>query len=438
MVNATLERIRSLNGDLNAYVTVAEEQALAAAYRAEQKLAEGGENLPLLGVPVALKDIFYTEGVRTTMGTEFFKNFAPDYDATAVERLKKAGAVIVGKLNTHQFAYGPTGDRSYFGPARNPHDRTRITGGSSSGSGAAVAAHMAFAALGSDTGGSVRIPASCCGVVGIKPTFGRVSKHGVFPLAYTLDHVGPMTRTVRDNATLLTVLSGYDPRDPYSLRTPDEDFTRRLGESIQGSVVGVPETFFFEDVQVEVAEKIQEAVEVLSSLGAIVRRVGLGDVGRSLSAQRLVMATEAFTVHRERLSTAGERFEKEVRERLLTGEGVRAHDYVEAQQVGHESRRAFAAAFEEVDVLVCPTLPILPTEIDQREVDVGGRIEPVRSALTRLTGPTNLNGLPSLTVPCGVSESGLPIGLQLIGKPLDEANIYRFGHAFERATTSAP
>lgn len=432
-----LERIDSVDGKLNAFITVLSEESLAAASRSEKEILANEPKGPLHGVPVGLKDIIYTRGIKTTMGSEIFNDYVPDYDATVVEKLKGAGAIIVGKLNTHQFAYGPTGDRSYFGPARNPYDSTKITGGSSAGSGAAVAAALCYAALGTDTGGSVRIPASCCGIVGMKPTFGRVSKYGVFPLSWTLDHVGPMTRTVEDNALLLGVLAGHDARDPYSAREDTEDFTRKLDQGIEGSIVGIPSPFYFENVEEEVNAKVRQAIETLHDLGAEVREVKIPHIREAVSAQRLTLASEAFTVHRERLRTQSERFEAEVRERLLTGETTRAYEYVEAQQIKHLAVREFNQALEEVDVLVSPTTPLLPTDIDQRKVDFNGYKEHIRSAITRLAGPTNLNGFPALSVPCGFSRSGLPIGLQLTGKPLDEANLYRFGLAVEQASSVA-
>jgi aspartyl-tRNA(Asn)/glutamyl-tRNA(Gln) amidotransferase subunit A len=430
-----LERVDSTNKKLNAYITVLPEEALAAASRAEKEIVAGTVRSPLHGVPVGLKDIIYTRGVKTTMGSEIFRNYVPDHDAAVVEKLKQAGAIIIGKLNTHQFAYGPTGDRSYFGPVKNPYDATKITGGSSSGSGAAVAASLCYAALGTDTAGSVRIPASCCGIVGMKPTLGRVSKYGVFPLSWTLDHVGPMTRTVEDNALLLSVLSGYDTRDPYSAQEDTEDFTRELGRGIRGSVVGVPSSFYFENVEGEVDARIRQAIETLRDLGAEIREIEIPHAREILLAQRAILASEAFAVHEERLRNQSERFEEEVKDRLFTGEPIRAYEYVKAQQTKQLAREEFNRALEQADTIVAPTAPILPTDIDQREVNIDGYKEHVRSALTRLTGPTNLNGFPNLSIPCGFSSSGLPIGLQMTGRPFDEAGLYRLAHAFEQAST---
>lgn len=432
-----LERIRSVDPSLNAYITVAAEEALTAASRLEKEVSAGSLRGPLHGVPVGLKDIVYTQGMRTTMGAESFRDYVPDYDATVVEKLEAAGAIIVGKLNTHQFAYGPTGDRSYFGPVSNPHDISKISGGSSSGSGAAVASGLCYAAVGTDTGGSVRIPASCCGIVGMKPTFGRVSKYGIYPLSWTLDHPGPMTRTVEDNALLLGMLSGYDKRDPYSARRDTEDFTRLLGQSLEGKVIGVPSSFYFDYVESEVASKVRDAIETLCGLGAEVREISLPRVEEMLTAQRTILAGEAFTVHYDLLREKPDEYDEEVRQRLLVGEEIQTREYINAQQLKHAAVREFEQALEEVDVLASPTLPVLPTDIDQREIDTHGLEEHVRSALTRLTGPTNLNGLPSLSVPCDFSGSGLPIGLQLMGRAFDEAGLYQFGHSLETAAHRA-
>lgn len=434
VTHCLLERIQSVDPVLNAYITVASEDALATASRMEKEIAAGNVWGVLHGVPVGLKDIIYTQGIRTTMGSEIFRDHIPDYDATVVRKLKEGGAILVGKLNTHQFAYGPTGDRSYFGPVRNPHDTTKISGGSSSGSGAAVASGLCYAALGTDTGGSVRIPASCCGIVGMKPTFGRVSKHGIYPLSWTLDHPGPMTKTVEDNALLLGVLSGYDKKDPYSAQRGTENFTRKFDRSLRDSVIGVPSNFYFDNVEHEVQSKVRAVIEMLRSLGADIREIELPRMGEFLSAQRVILASEALTVHHEHLCDMPDQYEKEVRDRLLAGEATQTREYIEAQQLKHAAVRESDRALEQVDVLATPTIPVLPTDIDQRHINIHGFEEHVRSALTRLTGPTNLDGFPSLSVPCGFSESGLPIGLQLVGKAFDEATLYQLGHALGKAT----
>lgn len=432
VVEHLLERIGSLNERFNGYVTVLPERALAAAERREKEVLAGRVRGPLHGVPIGLKDIIFTKDVRTTMGSMYFKDHVPDYSATVWERLEESGAILLGKLNTHEFAYGPTGDRSYFGSMRNPYDATKIAGGSSGGSGAAVASGLCYAALGSDTGGSVRIPSSCCGIVGMKPTFGRVSKYGVFPLAWTLDHVGPMTRTIEDNATLLNVLAGFDGRDPYSVQSTQEDFTRDLGRTIRGSVVGIPRSFYFDNIEGEVEQRVREAIEVLESLGADVRLIDVPYLDDILQAYRLTLASEAYAVHKERLEEAPDYYSDEVRERLVAGEVFKAHEYARARQLRKTALKDFNRVFEETEILLAPTIPIVPPEIRQRKIELQGRQELVLPTLTRLMGPMNFLGLPSLSIPCSLSVSGLPVGLQMIGRQFGESNLYRFGHAFEK------
>jgi aspartyl-tRNA(Asn)/glutamyl-tRNA(Gln) amidotransferase subunit A len=431
VVKTLLARIES--DETNAFITVTAERALEEASLAEREITAGRHNGPLHGVPIALKDLIFTRDVRTTMASDFFAEHVPDRSATVSRRLEDAGSVLIGKTNTHEFAYGPTGDRSFFGPTRNPHDTGKITGGSSGGSGAAVAAGLCYGALGSDTGGSIRIPAALCGVVGMKPTFGRVSKTGVFPLAWSLDHVGPITRTVEDNALMLNALAGHDPEDLYSADLASEDFARDLERGTQGAAIGVPSSFYFEHLDGEVEERVNEAVEIFASLGTEIREVEVPHLWDTLHAQRLVLAAEAYAVHEERLETNPDRFDDHGLERLLNGENLKAYRYANAQQRKLRSRREFANVLREVDVLLTPTVPIPAPEIGQRETTIDGYEEAVYSALTRLTGPTNLNGLPSLSIPCGTTTSGLPVGLQLIGRPFDEATLYRFGRAHELA-----
>ncbi len=435
VVRVLLGRIEG--DETNAFISVTAEPALEQASEAEQEILAGRRKGPLHGVPLAIKDLVYTRDVHTTMGSAFFARHVPDRSAAVARRLEDAGSILIGKTNTHEFAYGPTGDRSFFGPTRNPHDLRRITGGSSGGSGAAVAAGLCYGALGSDTGGSIRIPAALCGVVGMKPTFGRVGKSGVFPLAWSLDHVGPITRTVEDNALMLNTTAGHDPEDLYSVDPAAEDFTRDLERGVRGMAIGLPSSFYFEHVDEEVGERVREAVEVFRSLGAEVREVEVPGLWETLRAQRLVLAAEAYAVHEERLRTDPDSFDDQGLERLLDGKNLKAFRYANAQQRKLRSRREFEDALGAVDVLLTPTVPIPATEIGQRETTIGGYEESVYSALTRFTGPTNLNGFPSLSVPCGTTASDLPVGLQLIGRPFDEATLYRFGHAYEGAVDPA-
>jgi len=431
VVRALLERFEV--DETNSFITVTAERALERASRAEREILAGRYKGPLHGVPVALKDIIYTRGVRTTMGSALYAGHVPDHSATVARKLEEAGSILIGKTNTHEFAYGPTGDRSYFGPTKNPHDARRITGGSSGGSGAAVAANLCYGALGSDTGGSIRIPAALCGTVGMKPTFGRVSKSGVFPLSWSLDHVGPITRTVEDNALMLNVLAGHDPKDHCSVDLSPEDFTRDLQRGLRGAGIGIPTTFYSEHVEEEVQARVKEAAEVFVSLGAEVREVEIPNLVDTLHAQRLILAAEAYAVHEKRLENDPESFGEEVSERLVEGERPRAYRYANARRRGMFATEEFDCALHGVDTLLTPTLPITATEIGQREVSIGDYEETVRSALTRFTGPTDLTGHPSLSVPCGTTASGLPVGLQLIARRFDEAALYRFGYAYEEA-----
>jgi aspartyl-tRNA(Asn)/glutamyl-tRNA(Gln) amidotransferase subunit A len=432
VVRALLGRIEA-DGS-NSFITVTAERALEDAQRAEAEILAGRYRGPLHGVPVGLKDLVYTRGVRTTMGSGLFADYVPNHDATVARRLGEAGAVLIGKTNTHEFAYGPTGEQSFFGPTRNPHDLGRITGGSSGGSGAAVATGLVYGALGSDTGGSIRIPSALCGIVGMKPTFGRVSKHGVFPLSWSLDHVGPMTRTVEDNALMLNALAGHDPEDPHSVDLPEEDFARALGRGLEGARIGLPTSFYFEHVEGEVEALVREAVEVFASLGVEVHPVEIPNLWETLKAQRLILASEAYAVHEERLRSEPEGYGEEARERLLDGERPKAYRYANARLRGLHARREFDGVLRSVDAILTPTLPIAATEIGRRDLEIGGHEETVRSALTRLTGPTDLTGHPSLSVPCGATSSGLPVGAQLVGRHFDEATLYRLGHAYEKAT----
>ena len=438
VVEALLRRIEAVDGELNAFVTVLPERAIEEARRAESEIMAGKYRGPLHGVPLALKDIIYTEYARTTMGSAFFEDYVPGYSATVVSKLEEAGAIVIGKTNTHEFAYGATGDRSLFGPTSNPHDPTRVSGGSSSGSGAAVAAGLCYGALGSDTAGSVRIPSALCGITGMKPTFGRVSRKGVFPLSWSLDHVGPLTRTVEDNAILLQAIVGLDSQDPYSADRPAEDFTREVRRDIRGGTIGVPVNFYFEHLESDVEERVREAIQVFRSLGAQVMEVELPCMEVALKAQRLIFTAESYAVHRNRLESAPEKFDEEVREYLVAGERLKAHRYVIAKQNKLHALEEFKRVLDGVDVLLTPTVPIAAPEIGQREIEIGDHREHVDAVLTRLTGPTNLTGLPSLSVPSTPVDSGLPTGLQLIGRQFDEATVYRYGQAYEKALFGYP
>ena len=431
LVRETLEIIRVKNPELNAYITVCEEEAVREAELLTREWESGTLRGPLHGIPIAVKDLVYTEGIRTTMGSVIHQDFVPPDDATVIEKLKDAGAVIIGKTNTHEFAYGPTGDVSHFGPVRNPYDPSRISGGSSSGSAAAVASGMAFAGIGTDTGGSVRIPASACNLVGMKPTFGRISKNNIFPLAYTLDHPGPITAGVEENAILLNILAGPDPADRYSLLESPPDFTAELRDGVEGTVIGLP-AHYFRLLDPEVRSAAEQAVRRFESLGAKVIDVDIPVMPEINDAQIVTIQCEAAAIHRETMENRPGDYAPEVLARLEASVRRAGWEYVRAQQERPRLIEAYNEVFSNVDVLLTPTLPILPTPIGERKTVVDGKEIDVIPALLSLTSPTNFTGNPSLNVPAGFSREGLPIGIQLIGNHGDEAKLYRFGYAFEQ------
>jgi aspartyl-tRNA(Asn)/glutamyl-tRNA(Gln) amidotransferase subunit A len=432
LTRAALERIERLNPVLNAVTTVTRELALAAAQRADRELRAGIDRGPLQGIPVGIKDVVDVRGVRVTMGSAGWQDYLAAQDATVVRRLRRRGAVVLGMLHTQELAYGATGLDSFTGPARNPHDLDRIPGGSSSGPAAAVAAGICFGSIGTDTGGSVRIPAALCGVVGLKPTAGRTSRAGVLPLSWSLDHVGVITRSVADNAAMLGVISGADRHDPYSVRRRPEDFTRTIGAGVRGLRIGVPSEYF-ETLDSDVASAVEKAVDAWQAMGATIADVRIRDLRRIVDAQRTVVAVEAYATHGSRLRDRPELLQDSVRQRLQDAGQRSAAEYALAREFRREAKMAFDESLADVDVLVTPTVPMPAPRVGEREV-VLGRPEPVQSALTRLTGPTNFSGHPSLSVPFGRSRTGLPVGVQLIGRYWDEATLYRVGEALEAAT----
>jgi aspartyl-tRNA(Asn)/glutamyl-tRNA(Gln) amidotransferase subunit A len=419
-----LARIERLDPVLNAFITVTADEARAAARAAQDGTGPDG---PLRGVPLALKDLFDTAGVRTTGGSKILADRGPDRDATVTARLRAAGAVFLGKLNMHEFAYGVSNDNPHFGPCRNPWDLERIPGGSSGGSGAAVAAGMCLGSLGSDTGGSIRIPSSLCGITGLKPTYGRVSRTGVLPLSWSMDHVGPMAGSVRDCALLLGAIAGYDPGDPASADVPAPDYVAGLDGGVRGLRVGLPRRHFFDHLDDEVRAAVERAAATLREEGAEVRDVTIEGIERANVAGSTILFSEASAYHDQWLREGPEDYGEDVRERLLVGALYPATAYINAQRVRTLVRAAFLDTLSGVDVLLAPATQMTAPPIAGFTVDT-------RAGLTRLTMPINLVGLPSLALPCGFGGGGLPIGMQLIGRPFDEATILRAGHAYQRVT----
>ena len=426
-----LDRIQRQDGDRQAYITVLQAQALAGANAAEQEIARGGYRGPLHGIPISLKDLVMTRGIRTTCGSRILREWVPDADATVATRLMAAGAILLGKLNMHEFAYGPTGVNPHYGTPKNPWDHARMPGGSSSGSGVAVAAGLTAGALGTDTGGSVRIPASLCGIVGLKPTYGRVSRAGVIPLAWSLDHVGPMTRRVADAALLLQVMAGRDPADPSTADVPVPDYRRALEGGIRGLRLGLPKDLFFERVDPEVRAAVLGAAGSLEALGAFVEKVPLPKIPHAGPASFAIIAAEATAYHEPYLKSRAAEYGADVRARLTSGQFVLATQYLKAQRARQVIRADVDAALRRVDALLFPTTPIPAQPIEARDVTVDGFTEDVRWWLVRCTRPINVTGHPALSVPCGFTVDGLPIGLQLVGRYLDEATLLRIGHAYE-------
>jgi len=431
LTRQSLAAIARWNPSFNAFLTVMEEAALAKARAMDAERAAGKVRSPLHGVPVAVKDVFCTKGVRTTCGSLLFKDHVPAHDAAVVERLEAAGAVIVGKTGMHELAYGVTSNNPHFGAVRNPWDPQRIPGGSSGGSGAAVASGMVAMAMGSDTGGSIRIPAAYCGTVGIKPTTGRVSRYGVMPLDFTLDHMGPLTQTVRDAAVCLQVLAGYDPRDDSSSREPVPAYMPPEDHSLAGVRIGVPENFYFDRVDPEVATAVQRCITQAQSLGARIVAVRVPDIAALNAVGRVILLAEASAALSPYLADRS-RFGSDVLALFDQGRLLAATDYVNAQRLRRIFQAEFAKVWKQADCLITPCAPVVAPLIGQTEVDVGGGKEDTRLASTRMVRGINVLGLPALAVPCGLSSGRLPMSAQIIGPPFGEALLFRAGAAIEQ------
>jgi aspartyl-tRNA(Asn)/glutamyl-tRNA(Gln) amidotransferase subunit A len=436
VVRAHLDRIDARDGTLRAFITVCADQALEAAAAAEAALVAGDTIGALHGVPLGLKDLFNTQGVRTTGGSRILADAIPTADATVVARLRRAGAIVLGKLNMHEFAYGSEGLNDHYGHCRNPWDAAvaRIAGGSSSGSGAAVAAGLCAGALGSDTGGSIRIPASLCGVTGLKPTYGRASRAGVLPLAWSMDHVGPMARSAADCALLLREMAGYDPTDATTSVLPVPDYTVALDGDVKGLRIGLLRDFFLEGATSEVRTAVEQAARVLEAAGARVDEARLPHMDAVAPASMVIVASEALAYHAPWLGTRADDYQKDVRERLRMGAFVSGPDYVRAQQARTLVRQAVDAALASRDVLLAPATPVPAPAFGETTLTIDGQRVEARSALLRLARPFNFSGHPACAVPCGLIGGGLPIGMQFVGRPFDEATVLRAGDAFQRLT----
>lgn len=423
-----LERISAHDGALKSFICLAPD-ALKQAKAAEKKIADGQWIGPLHGIPVAIKDNYTTQGMPTTVGSAAPGLKFPEVDAEAVRRLRAAGAIVLGKTRTHEFAWG-----NVTPPVRNPWGVTRVPSGSSGGSGAAVAAGLCGAALGSDTGGSIRMPASVCGTVGLKATFGRVSRTGVVPHSWSLDHAGPLTRTVADCAHMMNVLAGYDPTDPACQDQPVPDYTQALGKPVRGLAMGVCRNHFFERNHPDVERAVEQAIADLAAAGAKIIEFRIPNLQYGLAAIYAIELASSTAYHDENLRHDRVRhFTPDVRSLVEMGRLVTAPDYLKAEQLRRVLMADFAAAFEKVDVIVGPTMPITAWTSGEWQVQVGDKQESVLAASWRFTFPYNLTGLPAISVPCGFDANGLPIGLQIAGRPFDELTVLRVAHAYERA-----
>jgi aspartyl-tRNA(Asn)/glutamyl-tRNA(Gln) amidotransferase subunit A len=456
LVESAYEKIQKEDGSINAFLTLSKERALEQADRMDRMAAEGKPLPPLGGVPVAIKDVMCTRGVRTTAGSKILDNFIPAYDATAVARLEAAGAVVLGKLNCDEFAMGSSNENSAYGPVRNPRDTSRVPGGSSGGSAAAVASGMAVATLGSDTGGSIRQPASFCGVTGLMPTYGRVSRYGLIAFASSLDHIGPLTNTVRDAAIVLRTIAGRDPMDSTSADVPVPDYVAELDKPVRGLKIGVAKEYFGEGLDAEVRKAVEAAIEKLATLECEVVPVSLPHTAYAVPTYYVVATAEASanlarydgvrygiryrqarTLSEMYRRTRDEGFGAEVKRRIMLGTYVLSAGYydayyLKAQKVRALLTRDFDEAFQKVDAIVTPTCPTAAFKLGEKVND------PLAMYLADIyTVTADLAGIPGISIPCGETREKLPIGLQILGKHFDEATILRVAHAYEAASATS-
>ena len=436
VTEAVLERIEELDPKLNAYITVDAEGAMKAARKAQRQIAGGKYLGPLHGIPISLKDLYDTKGLRTTAGSKIMADRVPEADATSVANLRAAGAVIVGKTNMHEFAFGSTTQNPHYGGTCNPYNFDHIPGGSSGGSAAAVAADMCIGSTGSDTGGSIRAPASLCGIVGLKPTYGRVSLRGIVPLSWTLDHAGPMTKCVSDAAIMLSAMAGYDPLDPTSANERVPSFTRALKGGVKKLRIGFDPSFSSNSVDGEVLESMKKALKLFEKLGARVVEVSIPSIELTSVIESIIITTEPAAYHEENLRNRAADYGDDVRPLLEAGSAFTAVHYIKAQRIRAILQREFAAAFKKIDIFALPGAAAPAPRIGAETMMVEGMEMDVGMLFLRFACPFNLTGLPAISIPSGLNRDGLPMGLQLVGRAFDEATVLRAAHEFE--TNSEP
>ncbi|GIN96743.1 amidase [Siminovitchia terrae] len=431
LTKAVLDHAETLNDTVNAYVSFRRNKAEKDAEQADKEIASGNYKGMYHGIPMAIKDNIYFKDEVTTMSSKIHGEFVSDYDATVISKMREAGIVFTGKLNMHEYAWGITNNSPHFGPVRNPWNLEKIPGGSSGGSGAGVAADMTVATLGTDTAGSIRIPSSSCGIVGLKPTFGRVSKYGCYPLAWSLDHIGPMTKTVKDAAGLLEVIAGYDPNDPTSANAPTEKYSSKLTGDVKDLVIGINEEYYFKNVDAGVENLVRQAIKTLERQGAKVEKVEIPALQYSEYAELVTSLSEASAIHHRDLQKQPDDFGDDIRLLFELGELFSSVDYLQAQQLRRQLKQDFHKAFEKVDVLMAPTLPVMPPDIGSDFADLNGKQVDLIDNFIRFMGPCNLAGLPAMTLPCGLKDE-MPVGLQIIGPAFHESTVLNTGYAFEQ------
>jgi len=453
LTQSVLDRIKEKDEHLNTYVTVLEDKSIESAKKAEEEITSGNYLGPLHGIPLGLKDIFVTKNITTTCGSKMLENFVPPYDATVTEKLQDSGAVFLGKNNMDEFAMGSSTETSYFGPTKNPWDSNRVPGGSSGGSAAATAASLCLGSVGTDTGGSIRQPAALCGVVGMKPTYGRVSRFGMIAFASSLDQAGPLTKTVEDTAIILNAIAGADPRDSTCLDLPVPDYTKSLKEDLKGLNVGIPKEYFVEGMEKDIEAGSRKAISEMENLGAEIVEISLPHTEYAVLTYYIIAPSEASSnlarydgvkygyraegaesLRDMYFKSRAEGFGDEVKRRIMLGtyalsSGYYDAYYLKAQKVRTLIKNDFDEAFKKVDAIVAPTSPEVAFKIGEKTQD------PIKMYLSDvLTIPCNIAGLPGISIPCGFSSEGLPIGIQVIGKPFDEQTVIHVAHAYESNT----
>ncbi|GAB3790761.1 amidase [Virgibacillus kimchii] len=431
LTKAVLDRAEECQEKTNAYINFYREEAIEAAKKAETEIAEGNYRGMYHGIPMGLKDNIFFKDKVTTMASKIHQNFVPSYDATVVSKLREAGAIFTGKLNMHEYALSITSNNPYYGPVRNPWDLEKTPGGSSGGSGASIAVDASMTSIGTDSAGSVRIPAAACGIVGLKPTRGRVSARGVYPLSWTQDHVGPMAKTVKDAAGLLEIIAGHDEKDPASVDHPAENYLEQITGDVKDLVIGLDEDYFFHNIDANIEKTVRTAIQKLVDQGAKVEEVKIPSLKEAEMAGMMFNVSEASAIHMNSVLNNPEDFGEDIRDFLVAGAFPSSAGYAQAVKVREQLIENFKEVFTKVDVLISPTLPVMPNKIGDPSADLNGEKVDLVPNFIRLTGPANLSGIPALSVPCGFNGQ-LPVGLQIMGPNFSEGKILNTGYAVEQ------